>query len=130
MFQLYLTDEIQSSQKSKNLLWDYMPTCLLHWKRDVLQKAPVLTMKIGALFLKRLIQHGFLAFAQIEKIRRLLIQGSKRVLVWFQTERCSGSEHQRLKGVSTLNIKELVSFLAFNHIWKIQVFPMEYLGFF
>lgn len=50
------------------------------------------------------------------------------MLVQFQTERCSSSEHQRLKSVSTLNIRELVSFLACSHIWKIQVFPMEYLG--
>lgn len=78
----------------------------------------MLTMKIGALFLKRLIQQGFLAYfsAQIEKIPFLLIGGSKWVLVWFQTERRSSSEHQRLKSVSTLNIKKLVSFLACNHI--------------
>lgn len=87
------------------------------------------TIKIGALFLKRLIRRSFLACfsAQIE-IPFLLIGGSKWVLVQFQTERCSSSEHQRLKSVSTLNIRELVSFLACSHIWKIQVFPMEYLG--
>lgn len=33
------------------------------------------------------------------------------MLVWFQTKRCSSSEHHRLRSVSTLNIKELMSFL-------------------
>lgn len=45
------------------------------------------------------------------KIAFLLIGASKWVLVLFQNKRCNSSEHQRLKNVSTLNIKEVVSFL-------------------
>lgn len=55
LFPLYLTSEIQCSQKTKNLLWNCMPTCLLHRKPDVPSKTSVLTVKIGTLFLKRLI---------------------------------------------------------------------------
>lgn len=49
--------------------------------------------------------------AQIEENLFLLIGGTKWMLVWFQTKRCSSSEHHRLRSVSTLNIKELMSFL-------------------
>lgn len=35
LFNLYLTDEMQSSQKTKNSLWDYVSACLLLWKLDV-----------------------------------------------------------------------------------------------
>lgn len=54
LFCLYLIDEMQSSQKTKNLLWDCMSTCLLHWKPDGPCKSPVLTTKMVALFLKGL----------------------------------------------------------------------------
>lgn len=84
-----------------------MPTCLLHWKPDEPWKVPVLMMKISTLFLERLRQ-GFLAFAQIEKIPLILLQSSKWVLIWFQIKRYSGSNHQRLKSVPVLNIKEIV----------------------